>query len=59
MNSKHKSDYGEWKLTSGNFYGDGDKDKGKCFEFPIHLLQNNNHVLCLRKTEILLMLYSL
>lgn len=29
MNSKHKSDYGEWKLTAGNFYGDAEKDKGK------------------------------
>lgn len=29
MNSKHKSDYGEWKLTAGNFYGDAEKDKGQ------------------------------
>lgn len=29
MQSKHKSDYGEWKLTAGNFYGDAEKDKGK------------------------------
>lgn len=29
VNSKHKSDYGEWKLTAGNFYGDAEKDKGK------------------------------
>ncbi len=29
LNSKHKSDYGEWKLTAGNFYGDAEKDKGK------------------------------
>uniref|UniRef100_A0A8C7ZAX3 Calreticulin n=1 Tax=Oryzias sinensis TaxID=183150 RepID=A0A8C7ZAX3_9TELE len=28
VNSKHKSDYGEWKLTAGNFYGDAEKDKG-------------------------------
>lgn len=28
LNSKHKSDYGEWKLTAGNFYGDAEKDKG-------------------------------
>lgn len=26
--SKHKSDYGEFKLTAGNFYGDAEKDKG-------------------------------
>uniref|UniRef100_A0A667YPY6 Calreticulin n=2 Tax=Myripristis murdjan TaxID=586833 RepID=A0A667YPY6_9TELE len=26
--SKHKSDYGQWKLTAGNFYGDAEKDKG-------------------------------
>lgn len=28
VNSKHKSDYGEWKLTAGSFYGDAEKDKG-------------------------------
>lgn len=28
VNSKHKTDYGEWKLTAGNFYGDAEKDKG-------------------------------
>lgn len=28
LQSKHKSDYGEWKLTAGNFYGDAEKDKG-------------------------------
>ncbi|KAI7791103.1 calreticulin 3a [Triplophysa rosa] len=26
--SKHKSDYGQWKLTSGKFYGDAELDKG-------------------------------
>jgi len=26
--SKHKSDYGQWKLTSGKFYGDVEEDKG-------------------------------
>ncbi|XP_066551615.1 calreticulin [Amia ocellicauda] len=26
--SKHKTDYGEWKLTAGKFYGDAEKDKG-------------------------------
>uniref|UniRef100_A0A3P8Z6A0 Calreticulin n=1 Tax=Esox lucius TaxID=8010 RepID=A0A3P8Z6A0_ESOLU len=26
--SKHKSDYGEWKLTAGKFYGDSEADKG-------------------------------
>lgn len=30
VNSEHKSDYGEFKLTAGNFYGDAEKDKGKC-----------------------------
>ncbi|XP_076004378.1 calreticulin 3b [Genypterus blacodes] len=28
VDSKHKSDYGPWKLTAGNFYGDAEKDKG-------------------------------
>jgi len=28
IQSKHKSDYGEWKLTSGKFYGDLEEDKG-------------------------------
>lgn len=26
--SKHKSDFGEWKLTAGKFYGDAEKNKG-------------------------------
>ncbi|KAJ8372917.1 hypothetical protein AAFF_G00275670 [Aldrovandia affinis] len=26
--SQHKSDYGQWKLTAGNFYGDAELDKG-------------------------------
>ncbi|CAL8255817.1 unnamed protein product [Merluccius merluccius] len=26
--SKHKEDYGEWKLTAGKFYGDAEADKG-------------------------------
>ena len=29
VQSKHKSDYGEWKLTAGDFYGDAEKDKGE------------------------------
>ena len=29
MESTHKSDYGEFKWTAGNFYGDAEKDKGK------------------------------
>lgn len=29
LDSKHKADYGEWKLTAGNFYGDAEKDKGQ------------------------------
>lgn len=28
VESKHKSDYGEWKLTAGKFYGDAEADKG-------------------------------
>uniref|UniRef100_A0AAY5EYU5 Calreticulin n=1 Tax=Electrophorus electricus TaxID=8005 RepID=A0AAY5EYU5_ELEEL len=28
VNSEHKSDYGQLKLTSGNFYGDAETDKG-------------------------------
>lgn len=28
IKSKHKSDYGEWKVTAGKFYGDADADKG-------------------------------
>jgi calreticulin len=28
VQSKHKSDYGEFKLTAGKFYGDAEKDKG-------------------------------
>ncbi|XP_061834622.1 calreticulin-like [Nerophis lumbriciformis] len=28
IQSKHKSDYGQWKLTAGKFYGDAELDKG-------------------------------
>ncbi|XP_051979739.1 calreticulin-like [Xyrauchen texanus] len=28
IESKHKSDYGQWKLTSGKFFGDAELDKG-------------------------------
>lgn len=35
--SKHKSDYGQWKLTSGKFYGDAELDKGERSR-PLHLL---------------------
>ncbi|KAG7264182.1 hypothetical protein CRUP_009736 [Coryphaenoides rupestris] len=28
VQSNHKSDYGEWKLTAGKFYGDAEADKG-------------------------------
>lgn len=28
VESKHKSDYGEWKLSAGKFYGDAEADKG-------------------------------
>uniref|UniRef100_A0A3Q4HWF6 Calreticulin n=1 Tax=Neolamprologus brichardi TaxID=32507 RepID=A0A3Q4HWF6_NEOBR len=28
VESKHKSDYGQWKLSAGNFYGDAEADKG-------------------------------
>ncbi|KAG7228923.1 hypothetical protein INR49_008701 [Caranx melampygus] len=27
LESKHKSDYGQWKLSSGKFYGDAEADK--------------------------------
>lgn len=40
MNSEHKSDYGQLKLTSGNFYGDVEKDKGKviaCLHLNMHI----------------------
>ena len=29
MKSTHKSDYGEFKWTAGEFYGDAEKDKGE------------------------------
>lgn len=39
MNSEHKSDYGQFKLTAGNFYGDAEKDKGKSLRvIPLKLL---------------------
>ena len=28
VESKHKSDYGVWKLNAGKFYGDAEADKG-------------------------------
>lgn len=28
VESKHKSDYGQWKLSAGKFYGDAEADKG-------------------------------
>ncbi|XP_023699685.2 calreticulin-like [Paramormyrops kingsleyae] len=28
VESTHKSDYGQWKLSAGKFYGDAEKDKG-------------------------------
>ncbi|XP_051985438.1 calreticulin-like [Xyrauchen texanus] len=28
VNSEHKSEYGQFKLTAGNFYGDAEKDQG-------------------------------
>jgi len=32
MESKHKSDYGQFVLSAGKFYGDAEKDKGEwCF----------------------------
>lgn len=47
MNSKHKSDYGEWKLTAGNFYGDAEKDKGKVLIFLIpHINQESDLIIC-------------
>lgn len=29
VQSTHKSDYGKFKWTAGNFYGDAEKDKGE------------------------------
>lgn len=29
MESKHKSDYGQWKVSAGKFYGDAELDKGE------------------------------
>lgn len=37
VNSEHKSDYGQFKLTAGNFYGDAEKDKGKC----LHMIRSS------------------
>lgn len=31
VESKHKSDYGQWKLSAGKFYGDAEAEKGMCF----------------------------
>jgi len=28
IQSKHKTDFGQWKLTAGKFYGDAEEDKG-------------------------------
>ena len=33
VQSKHKSDYGKFKWTSGKFYGDEEKDKGRVVLF--------------------------
>jgi calreticulin len=38
VESKHQSDYGKFKLTAGNFYGDAEKDKGL-----LHLMMHNQH----------------
>lgn len=29
IESKHKSDYGKFKLTAGKFYGDSEENKGE------------------------------
>lgn len=31
MESKHKSDYGQFVLSAGKFYGDAEKDKGEWY----------------------------
>lgn len=36
LESKHKSDYGQWKHSAGKFYGDAELDKGEGFIF-VHL----------------------
>lgn len=38
VNSEHKSDYGQFKLTAGNFYGDAEKDKGK----SLHVIRSTS-----------------
>lgn len=39
IESKHKSDYGQWKLTAGKFYGDAEADKGILSNSDILYLQ--------------------
>lgn len=36
IQSKHKSDYGEFKLTAGKFYGDAEEDKGESYLPELH-----------------------
>ena len=35
VQSQHKSDYGEFAWTAGNFYGDAEKDKGMCVRLHV------------------------
>ena len=43
IESKHKSDFGPFKLTAGNFYGDEEKDKGlqACISFMCKVFNFN------------------
>ena len=47
MDSKHKSDYGEWKLTAGKFYGDAEKDKGWHLFICMYFLENALEACCI------------
>ena len=39
VDSTHKSDYGEFKLTAGEFYGDAEKDKGSLAQCSVCILK--------------------
>lgn len=59
MNSKHKSDYGEWKLTAGSFYGDAEKDKGIYYYIIIVIKQELCALIKNNNSLVLIVLYSL
>lgn len=37
LESKHKSDYGQWKISAGKFYGDAELDKGEVLFSSIYI----------------------